>query len=553
MTETTACLAERRWEVLYTGEGLPAEPPAEHLLALFRAALNRAADQPAIHYFDASLTYAQLDAQSDAFAAALVEGGFQPGDRLGLFLQNVPQFEVAMLAAWKAGGIVVPLSPMSRAVELHKLLPDCTPAVILAQEDLAHHLVETLADLPGYAPRVLVTSARWLQTVNDERVLPAPIAANDAESLEALLERFAGRKPAGEPSLCAAIPAILVYTSGTTGAPKGAIISHGNVTANARVIPAWYGLKPGMGPVLGLAPLFHVTGLVGHISVSWSLAAPLVLTYRFHTELMLETMLRHKPCFTVGAITAYIAMMQSPLSTPDHYRSFHAVVSGGAPIPPAIVDEFRAHSGRTILNGYGLTETSAAVVAVPQDCDTPVDPASGSLSVGLPKFGVDLWIAGEAGEALPVGEVGEIVVSGPTVSCGYWSRPEETAQAMRPGGFHTGDVGFMDEAGWVYLVDRMKDMINASGYKVWPREVEDVLYSHAAVREAAVVGVPDSYRGESVRAVISLRQDAETTPAEIIAFCRARIAPYKVPREVIIMDDLPKTLSGKILRRALKP
>ena len=228
------------------------------------------------------------------------------------------------------------------------------------------------------------------------------------------------------------------------------------------------------------------------------------------------------------------------------------IYSGGAPIPPSVVEQFRSKFGHYIRNGYGLTETASPTHAVPLGREAPVDPRSGALSVGVPVYDTDCWIARDDGTPAAIGEFGEIVSSGPMIAPGYWGKPAETAAAMRPDGFRTGDVGFMDEAGWFYLVDRKKDMINAGGYKVWPREVEDVLYAHPAVREAAVVGVPDAYRGETVKAVVSLKPGRTAAPEELAAWCKDRMAAYKYPRLVEIADELPKTVTGKILRRALR-
>jgi long-chain acyl-CoA synthetase len=461
-----------RWQALYTGDG---PPQGEGAPICRRCRAGARADAPALLYFDAVLTYADLDAQSDALAAALVAGGFARGDRLGLYLQNVPQFVVAMLAGWKAGGIVVPISPMSRASELHKLLPDCAPP-------------------PFWRGRIwrIIWCRRWPICRAMRRALPPPPPGGRAphlpppvpdapgERLEALLAEFAGRAPA-DPALMPDAPAFLVYTSGTTGLPKGAIIACqcGGQRAHHPGL-VWAAIRHGAGAGAGAA--VSCDGLVGHIAVAWQLAAPLVLPIA-HPETMLEAIARHRPCFTVGAITAYIAMMQSGASTPAHYASFHAVVSGGAPIPPAIVEEFFAHSGRRILNGYGLTETSAAVVAA-----AGARHAGGPGQRGAFGGGAQIWrgpVGGGRGRgAAGRGRGGRDRGVGPTVARGYWNRPADTAAAMRPDGFRTGDVGFMDAAGWVYLVDRKKDMINASGYKVWPREVEDVLYTHPAVREA---------------------------------------------------------------------
>jgi long-chain acyl-CoA synthetase len=228
------------------------------------------------------------------------------------------------------------------------------------------------------------------------------------------------------------------------------------------------------------------------------------------------------------------------------------VLSGGAPVFPAVVERWEGLTGNYIHNAYGLTETTSPSHVGPFGSRAPVDPTSGALSVGVPVSNTVVRVVDDDGRDLPVGEVGEIVIRGPQVVPGYWNKPEETAHALPEGELHTGDVGFMDADGWFYLVDRKKDQINAGGYKIWPREVEDVLYGHPAVREAAVVGVPDSYRGETVKAVVSLKAGAELQPDELIAFARERMAAYKYPRVVEVVDELPKTVSGKILRRELR-
>jgi len=313
----------------------------------------------------------------------------------------------------------------------------------------------------------------------------------------------------------------------------------------------WIELEDGVG-ILALAPLFHITGLVAHLLAAIITASPVTLAYRFDPLVMLEAAAERRPGFTGAAITALMAMMNHAQARPEHLASLTRIYSGGAAIPPTVVDAFAAKFGHYIHNIYGLTESSSPTHAVPQGASAPVDPVSGALSVGVPVPGAYVWIAAEDGTPAPLGEAGEIVSSGPMIVPGYWNKPKETAESMRPDGFRTGDVGFMDADGWFYLIDRKKDMINASGYKVWPREVEDVLYTHPAVREAAVVGVPDEYRGETVKAVVSLKAGATATPAEIIDHCKARMAAYKYPRLLEIIDELPKTVTGKILRRELR-
>lgn len=545
--------AAKPWLSLYT-PGLPHElaPQARDILSLFRAAVARAADKPAVVYFDATLTFRDLDEMSDALAAALAARGFGPGDRLAIFLQNMPQFLIAALGAWKVGGAVVPVNPMNRERELTLMFGDSEPKALVCLDTLWSDVV---ARLPLDAPRppiVFTTSALDLQGRNDARALPK--AAPPPEGAENLLRVIADMRGAPVPHGPKPKPddiAFLVYTSGTTGLPKAAMNTHGNVAFNAQAIARWYSLQDG-DAIMGLAPLFHVTGLIAHVAMSWALAAPLILLFRFEPGVVLDALAEHKPVFVVSAITAFIALLNHPEATPERFSSLRVVVSGGAPIPPSVVEDFRKRTGHYIHNGYGLTETNAGVIAVPHMREAPVDPASGALAIGTPKCNVEAWIADENGKPAPTGEAGEIVVRGPSVSPGYWRKPKETEEAMRADGFRTGDIAFMDEHGWFYLVDRKKDMIVASGFKVWPREVEDVLYAHPAVREAAVVGLRDAYRGETVKAFVSLKPGSTATPDELIDWCRVKMAAYKRPQNVEIVDDLPKTVTGKILRRMLK-
>jgi long-chain acyl-CoA synthetase len=293
--------------------------------------------------------------------------------------------------------------------------------------------------------------------------------------------------------------------------------------------------------------------LIGHLALALVTPCPLVLLYRFDPAVFLDAVAKYRATFTVGAITAFIALMNDPRSRGANLSSLRAVYSGGQPIPAATVAAFEAQFGVEIRPSYGLTEATAPTHLVPLGRKPPVDPETGSLSVGLPVFETAVAILDGDGRRLPPYSVGEIAVSGPQVVPGYWSRDEETANMFTADGFlRTGDAGYVTDEGWLFIVDRMKDLIIASGYKVWPREVEDVLYEHPAIREAAVVGRPDPYRGETVVAFASLRPGASATAEELVDFCRARLAAYKYPRAVHLLDDLPKTASGKILRRELR-
>ena len=530
-------------------ELVPAQPDA---LSQFRAAVAVAPERAAILYFDRAISYRQLDAMSDALAAELFAGGFGAGDRLAIYLQNMPQFLIAVLAAWKAGGIAVTINPMNRQYEVSKLLADAQPRAMLCLNALRDEVLSRLPEDAQLPPLLIGTATDGFQSRQDPRIFKDDRAGAGAagDDLQRILERRSGqRPPLFTPS--PDDPAFIVYTSGTTGQPKGAVITQRNVVHLTEAHRAWYGLGEG-GPILAAAPLFHITGLVGHMALAWTLAAPLVLCHRFDPAVVVDAIAEHRPVFTANAITAYIALMNQPDLRPQRLTSLSTVVSGGAPVPPSVVAQVEQKLGWRILNGYGLTESSAGVLIMPRDRPGRVDPVSGALSVGTPIAGVDAWICSEEGARLGHDEIGEIVLAGAMISPGYWRKPEDTAQSMREDGFRTGDIGFMDAAGWFYIVDRKKDMINASGYKVWPREVEDVLYGHPAVQEAAVVGVPDSYRGESVKAVVSLKSGAVVSGEELTTWCRERLAAYKVPRAVDIIEELPKNAAGKILRRMLR-
>ncbi|MGX6447282.1 AMP-binding protein [Patulibacter sp. S7RM1-6] len=551
---TAGPYAARPWTARY-GAGLPADVAPEHATALdvFTAAVGSAPDAPFLRYFDGCLTYADVDRAADALSATLRADGFVDGDRLALYVQNDPAFVVGLLAAWKAGGIAVAVNPMNKERELRYVLEDSGAAALLTLDELYEEVADEVLAESGSAVRTVVTtSARDFQSRDDPRLPEARPVRSGAGTID--LEETIGSYGGSALSVPSPGPqdvAVLTYTSGTTGVPKGAMNTHANLAFNAQTYRDWTGLDVGA-PILGISPLFHITGLVGHVMLAMLARSPLILVHRFEPSVVLDAVREHRPAFTVGAVTALSALSAASGATVDDFRSLRIVYSGGAPIAPAVADRLEAALGAYVHNIYGMTETTSPSHAVPVGQRAPVDPASGALSVGVPVFNTVVRVVDENGVDVPPGEVGEFVTSGPQVVKGYWGKPEETERALSGGELRTGDVGFMDDDGWFYLIDRKKDMINASGYKVWPREVEDVLYTHPAVREAAVVGVPDEYRGETVKAFVSLQPGAEASAAEIVAYGRQQLAAYKYPREVEIVDELPKTLTGKILRRELR-
>ena len=542
---------DKPWLALYGDQPANYEVEFADALAMYRAGAQKDPGAVALKYFDGVLTRRELDELSDALAVGLLANGFVAGDRLAVYLQNVPQFVIAMVGTWKAGGTMVSINPMSRVRELSYLLKDSGATVLLSLEGLYDEVAREVVPTTDVT-LVLTTSELEHQTRHDERLFAGTSRQRHegTSDFAEFLDQYRGQVPPPVRFTPNDV-AFLTYTSGTTGVPKGAMNTHGNVVYTAQVYRDWVRVD-GAGSIFGVAPLFHITGLIGHIAVSLLTPAPLVLAYRFEPQVVLDALLEHRPTFTIGAITALNALLGAPGFTRDHFASFTSIYSGGAAISPTAERAFLEATGKQVHNAYGLTETTSPMTVTPFGSPSPVDPTSGALSVGVPAPNTIVRIVGDDGQDVPLGEVGEIVADGPQVVSGYWGKPEETEANLPGGALKSGDVGFMNPDGWVFIVDRKKDMINASGYKVWPREVEDVLAEHPSVRESAVIGVPDDKRGETVKAFVSLKAGSSATPEELIAHCKERMAAYKYPRQVVLMDELPKTVTGKILRRELR-
>jgi long-chain acyl-CoA synthetase len=547
-----ASVTHEPWLALYDAD-LPHEITADQpdAVSMFKAALDRSAGRDLILYFDTPITLDRVDEVSDALAVGLAELGVRRGERIGLYLQNVPQFVISVLAAWKLGAIAVPCNPMLRDRELANQLRDCGAAALITLESLYREMAE--AALPGTSVRFTVTTSE-LDFLEDEApAILAGVSRNrppGCHDLLELVEAHAGRAP-GHVELGSEEVAILTYTSGTTGPAKGAMNTHGNIVFASQVYREWMHLTE-EDVILGIAPLFHITGLVAHIGLALSVPVPLVLAYRFDAAETCRLIERHRATTTVAAITAYLALLKDEALEQRDISSLQKAYTGGAPIPPAVTEEFERRTGIVIRSAYGLTETTSPTHLTPLRRRSPTDHETGALAVGVPVFNTTMRILDDHGEPLGPGVVGEVALAGPQVVPGYWNKPEETAGAIRDGELRTGDVGKSDVDGWLYIVDRKKDLIVASGFKIWPREVEDALYQHPAVHEAAVVGAPDEYRGEMVQAFVSLKAGETAEGDELVRFCRERLAAYKCPRKVTFVEAIPKTSSGKVLRRQLR-
>ncbi|GAF49527.1 class I adenylate-forming enzyme family protein [Rhodococcus wratislaviensis] len=497
-----------------------------------------APDRVAVSYFDQEFTVTESDRLADGIASALEADGVGPGDLVGIALQNVPQFVWSILALWKLRASVLLINPMYQDAELDHLLEDSGAVGVIADFDSTPHLrrscerrgikwwhtsVTVLAQQEGATdPEDLLTRARDGKARRTNRALPTPDSC-----------------------------ALLTYTSGTTGPPKGAINTHAGVVTAATSF-ARIAVVDDTDVVLAMAPMFHITGAVINAMLAITTGAQLVMIGRFDPETAIGEIRRREVSFSVAAITAYLALANQPTASPADFRTIRAFYSGGAPVSPATAERLEAATGHYIHNVYGMTETTSAVIAVPLGSRAPVDPMTGVLSVGKAMDSVDAHVIDDQHQRLAPGVQGELVLSGPSVVPGYWKNADATEGAFVDGALRTGDGAVIDRHGWVFLVDRLKDQINTSGYKVWPREVEEVLLAFDGVREAAVVGAPDDYRGERVVAYVVADPGATPTDAQMQAFARERLAAYKVPREIHTVASLPTTASGKVQRRRLR-
>jgi len=499
-----------------------------------------------------ALTWAEVRERTRRFATALFQLGVRKGDRVAIMLPNCPEFVVAFYGALRIGAIPVDTNPMYVAREMREQLEDSGAETLVLLDQLFPRLREIHAatrvrrvivvDLTEGLPWPARAIARFAQLRRGER--PRIPADTDVSLFHDLLREYPPTPPGA--SLRPRDVALLQYTGGTTGTPKGAMLTHRNLVANAFQARAWFPrLREEHEIVLAAVPLFHVYGLLAH-TMSVVAAAESVLLPRPRPDVVVEALHRFRPTLFPGVPTLYAGIVDHPRAREYELRTGTHCLSGAAPLPASLVERFEALTGGRLVEGYGLTETS------PLTHGNPVHGERRVGSIGVPVPGTDARIVDiDTGEPLPPGRDGELEVRGPQVMLGYWNRPADTAEVLRDGWLRTGDICRMDADGYFYVVDRKKEMIDAAGFKVVPREVEEVLLMHPAVAEAVVAGVPDAYRGETVKAFVVLRPGQEAAAEEIASFCRLHLAAFKIPRLVEFRRELPRSLVGKYLRRVL--
>ncbi len=496
-----------------------------NLATMLRESTATGPERPLVHIADTTLSYGEVDALSGRVAATLRDRGLRPGDKIALQLPNVPQFLIAYFGILKAGLVTVPLNPLLTAPEIEYHLSDSDSAALITHELFAGPAMDGAARAGGVDVYVVASGG-------------VPEGALPFEALLASEDRGLLHPTSSDDT------AVLLYTSGTTGRPKGAELTHFQLYMNCTTAGSLFGVLPDDVSVAVL-PLFHVFGLSSVLDVAVRFGGSLVLVPRFEASAIIDAIERHRATIFSGVPTMYFALLREDTSGRD-LGTLRAAISGGASIPGEVIRAFEAKfPGVVILEGYGLSETASTTTFNVSADERKV------LSIGKPIWGVEVRIADADGREVPVGEVGEILVRGHNVMKGYYKRPEATAETLVDGWLHTGDLGRRDEDGYVFVVDRLKDLVIRGGYNVYPREVEEVLYEHPHVVEAAVLGRPDERLGEEVVAFVAITEGVVVEEGEIVEFCRERLAAYKYPRAVRILPDLPKGSTGKILKRML--
>ena len=556
MAQAEALTISSPWLEQYD-PGVPAaiEIPDLSLPDLFYQAAAEFPTQPAIIFFGKTISYERLAQLVRQAAAGLARLGLQAGQPLAIILPNCPQTIIAYYAALHLGAMVVMINPLAAPREILDQLQRTGATMVVALDQLAakveqiraelpfrHLVVASLADFLPFPLNALYLCKSWRQK---QQIGPRRQAGQIA------FRELLSSQQADFPPLAARSQdiAILQYTGGTTGVPKAAVLTHRNLVSNVLQINAWLQhCRRGQERILAVLPYFHVFGMTAGMHWPLNLGGAIILLPRFDATQVLKTIHRQRPTVFPAVPTIFISLLHHPDLPRYDLTSLWGCISGSAPLPREVQARFEALSKGRIIEGYGLTETAPV---------THLNPIGrggkpGSIGLPFPNTACRIVDAQTGCHDLPVGEVGELILRGPQVMSGYWQNPAETALAIRDGWFYTGDLARMDADGYFYIVDRKKDLIIASGFNIFPREVEEVIHQHPAVQEVVVFGVPEAYRGETVMAVIVPKAGAAVDAEAIIHFCRERLAAYKVPTIIEFRPELPKTLVGKVLRRQLR-
>jgi long-chain acyl-CoA synthetase len=476
-------------------------------------------EHTAVKLDDVELTYQALDGASQLVAGLLASQGVQPGDRVGIMLPNVPYFPAVYYGVLRAGGVVVPMNPLLKGREVQFHLEDSGAKVLFAWHDFAEDggkgAEAAGAELVGVAP------GEFEKLLGEQEARPDIVDRDDEDT------------------------AVILYTSGTTGTPKGAELTHSNLRRNVEAATALFDMSPD-DVVFGGLPFFHSFGQTCALNATISRGGTITLLPRFEPEKAFEVIQRDKVTILEGVPTMYSALINHPAGDACDTSSLRVCVSGGSALPGEVLRGFEEKFDAAILEGYGLSETSPVASFNHPDRERKVG------SIGTPIEGVEMKVVDDDGKEVPQGEVGEIAIKGHNVMKGYWQRDDATQEVMRDGWFHTGDMATIDDDGYFFIVDRKKDLIIRGGYNVYPREIEEVLYEHPAVAEAAVVGVPHGELGEEVGAAVTLKEGESVDEDTLRDFIKEQVAAYKYPRQIWFVDELPKGPTGKILKREIQ-
>jgi long-chain acyl-CoA synthetase len=519
--------------------------PEAPLHAILEKTAKEHPEKTAIAYSETSITYAELNTLSSRFAAALAALGVQKSDRVAIFLPNIPQFIIAYYGVLKAGAVLTAISPLHKEREVAYQLQDSEAETIVAL-DMLYPIVEKVW-LKTKLKNAIVTSLEEYASKNNvasSEIQQAP----HVHSFQELL-----KEPASLPHVRVNPRddlAALQYTGGTTGTAKGAMLTHANLVSNAVAFAAWI-RGASVDTFLTALPLFHIYGMTTSLNVPVSVAAKMVLLPKFDPPTALETIQRRRVTVFCGVPTMYSVLLASPALSKFNLTNIRVCISGASPLPPQVQKKFMQVTGGFLAEGYGLTEASPVTHCNPVD-KTMRTVRVGSIGLPLPDTDARIVDVETGTKTLAPNETGELAVKGPQVMRGYWRSPEETALVLRDGWLLTGDIARMDRYGYFYITDRKKDLIKYKDYSVYPRELEDVLYEHPAVKLCAVIGKPTPIVGEVPKAFIVLKDGAQATEAELMAFVKEKVAPYKAVREVELRQQLPISSAGKVLRRVLQ-